>query len=192
MSHINNIFAVGHRSAAALFVGVLFASGSAVGQTIRYAPDFSLRSSIFEQVLSDRESEEARRTAPGGRTHLRRRVVAYHTREAPGTVVIDTPNTVLYYFLGGGKAISYGIGVGREGFTWSGVQAIARKAQWPDWIPPAEMLERQPYLPRFMAGGPGNPLGAAPSISATPCIASTAPMRLKLSANTYQADVSAC
>ena len=62
--------------------------------------------------------------------------------------------------LGGGKAISYGIGVGRDGFTWSGVQAIARKAEWPDWIPPAEMIQRQPYLPRFMAGGPGNPLGA--------------------------------
>ena len=62
--------------------------------------------------------------------------------------------------LGGGKAIRYGIGVGREGFTWSGVKAIERKAEWPDWIPPAEMLQRQPYLPRFMAGGPGNPLGA--------------------------------
>jgi lipoprotein-anchoring transpeptidase ErfK/SrfK len=62
--------------------------------------------------------------------------------------------------LGGGKAIRYGIGVGREGFTWSGVKAIERKAEWPDWIPPTEMLQRQPYLPRFMAGGPGNPLGA--------------------------------
>ena len=80
--------------------------------------------------------------------------------KTPGTVIIDTPNTQLYYVLGGGKAISYGIGVGRDGFTWSGVQAIARKAEWPDWIPPAEMIQRQPYLPRFMAGGPGNPLGA--------------------------------
>ena len=91
---------------------------------------------------------------------LHRHVVDYSTREAPGTIVIDTPNTYLYYVVGGGKAIRYGIGVGREGFTWSGVKAVERKAEWPDWIPPAEMLQRQPYLPRFMAGGPGNPLGA--------------------------------
>jgi lipoprotein-anchoring transpeptidase ErfK/SrfK len=74
--------------------------------------------------------------------------------------VIDTPHTYLYYVLGGGRAIRYGIGVGREGFTWSGTQTIARKAEWPDWTPPAEMIARQPYLPRFMAGGPSNPLGA--------------------------------
>ena len=91
---------------------------------------------------------------------LRRAVVAYDTREAPGTVVIDTGNTALYYVLGQGRAIRYGVGVGREGFTWSGVQTISRKAEWPDWHPPAEMIARQPYLPRFMAGGPGNPLGA--------------------------------
>jgi len=92
---------------------------------------------------------------------LQRRVVAYDTREQPGTIVIDTGNTALYYVLGGGRAIRYGVGVGREGFTWSGVQTISRKAEWPDWTPPAEMIARQPYLPRFVAGGPGNPLGAA-------------------------------
>jgi lipoprotein-anchoring transpeptidase ErfK/SrfK len=92
--------------------------------------------------------------------HLRRQVVNYPTREAPGTIVVDTPNTYLYYVLGGGKAVRYGIGVGREGFTWSGVRAIERKAEWPDWVPPPEMIQRQPYLPRFMAGGEGNPLGA--------------------------------
>jgi lipoprotein-anchoring transpeptidase ErfK/SrfK len=91
---------------------------------------------------------------------LRRQVVAYQTHEAPGTVIIDTPNTRLFYVLGGGRAISYGIGVGRDGFTWSGVQSVTRKAEWPDWTPPEEMLQRQPYLPRFMAGGPGKPLGA--------------------------------
>ena len=91
---------------------------------------------------------------------LRRQVVAYATNEAPGTIVIDTPHTFLYFVLGSGKAIRYGIGVGREGFTWSGVKQVARKAEWPDWIPPQEMIARQPYLPRFMAGGPGNPLGA--------------------------------
>ena len=83
-----------------------------------------------------------------------------NTREAPGTVIIDTGNTALYYVLGQGRAIRYGVGVGREGFTWSGTQTITRKAEWPDWHPPAEMIARQPYLPRFMAGGPGNPLGA--------------------------------
>ncbi|MBI2716655.1 MAG: L,D-transpeptidase [Rhizobiales bacterium] len=91
---------------------------------------------------------------------LQRQVVAYATNEAPGTIVIDTPNTVLYYVLGGGKAIRYGIGVGRQGFTWSGVQQVARKAEWPDWYPPSDMIARQPYLPRMTAGGPGNPLGA--------------------------------
>jgi lipoprotein-anchoring transpeptidase ErfK/SrfK len=91
---------------------------------------------------------------------LRRAVVAFDTSEAPGTVVIDTGNTALYFVLGQGRAIRYGVGVGREGFTWSGVQTISRKAEWPDWHPPAQMIARQPYLPRFMAGGPGNPLGA--------------------------------
>jgi lipoprotein-anchoring transpeptidase ErfK/SrfK len=91
---------------------------------------------------------------------LRRQVVEYPTREAAGTVIVDTPHTYLYYVLGNGKAIRYGIGVGREGFTWSGIQTVSRKAEWPDWTPPPEMVERQPYLPRFMAGGPQNPLGA--------------------------------
>jgi lipoprotein-anchoring transpeptidase ErfK/SrfK len=91
---------------------------------------------------------------------LRRQIVSYATREAAGTVIIDTPNTYLYFMLGGGQAIRYGIGVGRDGFTWSGVQSVTRKAEWPDWTPPPEMIARQPYLPRHMAGGPGNPLGA--------------------------------
>ena len=91
---------------------------------------------------------------------LQRQVVDYATREAPGTIIVDTPNTYLYLVLGNGKAMRYGIGVGREGFTWSGVKQVSRKAEWPDWHPPAEMIERQPYLPRFTAGGPGNPLGA--------------------------------
>jgi len=91
---------------------------------------------------------------------LRRQQVNYPTTEAPGTIVVDTPNTYLYFVLGGGKAIRYGIGVGRDGFTWSGAKTIERKSEWPDWLPPADMLQRQPYLPRFMAGGPGNPLGA--------------------------------
>jgi lipoprotein-anchoring transpeptidase ErfK/SrfK len=91
---------------------------------------------------------------------LRRQVVNYATREAPGTIIIDTPNTYLYLVMGNGQAMRYGIGVGRDGFTWSGTQSITKKAEWPDWTPPPEMIARQPYLPRQMAGGPGNPLGA--------------------------------
>ena len=91
---------------------------------------------------------------------LHRQIVNYSTSEAPGTIIVDTPNTYLYFVLGGGKAVRYGSGVGRDGFTWSGTKTIERKSEWPDWLPPAEMLQRQPYLPRFMAGGPGNPLGA--------------------------------
>jgi len=94
------------------------------------------------------------------RADLRRRLVDYRGSEAPGTIIIDTPNTYLYLVLSGGKAIRYGIGVGREGFTWSGVKVVERKAEWPDWTPPPEMIERSPYLPRFTAGGEGNPLGA--------------------------------
>ena len=91
---------------------------------------------------------------------LRRQIVDYWTKEPAGTVIIDTPNTYLYLVLGGGNAMRYGIGVGREGFTWAGQQRISKVAEWPDWTPPKEMIERQPYLPRFMAGGPSNPLGA--------------------------------
>jgi lipoprotein-anchoring transpeptidase ErfK/SrfK len=91
---------------------------------------------------------------------LRRQVVPYSGNEAPGTIVIDTGHTFLYLTLGDGKALRYGIGVGREGFTWSGVETISRTAEWPDWIPPKEMVARQPYLPRWVGGGPGNPLGA--------------------------------
>ena len=91
---------------------------------------------------------------------LRRQVVDYPTGEPAGTIVIDTSHAFLYLTLGGGKAMRYGIGVGRQGFTWSGTETIMRKAEWPDWYPPAEMVARQPYLPRFVAGGPGNPLGA--------------------------------
>ena len=110
-----------------------------------------------DAAVTDDEGDGSSGVVP---ERLRRAVVAFETREAPGTVVIDTGNTTLYYVLGQGRAVRYGVGVGREGFTWSGTQTISRKAEWPDWHPPAEMIARQPYLPRFMAGGPGNPLGA--------------------------------
>ncbi len=89
-----------------------------------------------------------------------RRVVFYRTTEPVGTIIVETRERMLYLVLPENRAMRYGIGVGRDGFRWKGLQKIARKAEWPDWRPPAEMIERQPYLPRFMAGGPGNPLGA--------------------------------
>ncbi|OIQ65440.1 putative L,D-transpeptidase ErfK/SrfK precursor [mine drainage metagenome] len=96
----------------------------------------------------------------GGSGPIPRTVVSAPGRFAPGTIYINTAERRLYLILGNGEALRYGIGVGRDGFTWTGVQKISRKAEWPDWHPPTEMIERQPYLPRQMAGGPGNPLGA--------------------------------
>jgi len=86
--------------------------------------------------------------------------VDYDGSERAGTIVIDSENKFLYLVQGGGRALRYGIGVGRPGFTWAGVKAISRKAEWPDWTPPGEMLARRPDLPRHMDGGPANPLGA--------------------------------
>jgi lipoprotein-anchoring transpeptidase ErfK/SrfK len=91
---------------------------------------------------------------------LRRQMVFFRTTETAGTIVVHTQERFLYLVQGNNRAIRYGIGVGREGFQWTGLKRIDRKAEWPDWVPPPEMIERQPYLPRFMAGGPGNPMGA--------------------------------
>ena len=92
--------------------------------------------------------------------NLQRQVVFFRTSEAPGTIVVHTSERFLYVVQGNGRALRYGIGVGRDGFQWQGLLKISRKQEWPDWTPPPEMIERQPYLPRFMAGGPGNPMGA--------------------------------
>ena len=179
MSNISK--ALRHTTAAAMLV-VGLGTTAAIADPLGFAAPSNPFGTIFEQVLRDRGSLDGRGTlAPPSSLrqqsvarpaqedadeaadlapNLRRQVVDYPTREAPGTIVIDTPHTYLYYVLGGGRALRYGIGVGREGFTWSGTQTIARKAEWPDWNPPPEMIARQPYLPRFMAGGPSNPLGA--------------------------------
>jgi lipoprotein-anchoring transpeptidase ErfK/SrfK len=139
---------------AAAFLAPAFMAPRALAQVLSYAP-----------AASAFPSEDAALALPEDQSsavpeRLRRAVVAFNTSEAPGTIIIDTGHTALYYVLGQGRAVRYGVGVGRDGFTWSGVQTISRKAEWPDWHPPAEMIARQPYLPRFMAGGPGNPLGA--------------------------------
>jgi lipoprotein-anchoring transpeptidase ErfK/SrfK len=91
---------------------------------------------------------------------LRKQMVFFRTSEPPGTIIVQTSERYLYLVQGNNRALRYGIGVGREGFQWQGLLKISRKAEWPDWVPPPEMIQRQPYLPRFMAGGPGNPLGA--------------------------------
>jgi lipoprotein-anchoring transpeptidase ErfK/SrfK len=88
------------------------------------------------------------------------REIAYTGKEPAGTILVDTPNHFLYLVEEGGHARRYGIGVGRPGFTWSGAHKVTAKKEWPDWVPPEEMLQRQPELPRYMPGGPGNPLGA--------------------------------
>ena len=118
-------------------------------------PDDDSLASLRLDSAPEVESENTQLPA-----RLQRQIVRFPSHEAPGTIIVDTANTFLYYILGNGKAIRYGIGVGREGFTWSGVKTVARKAEWPDWYPPAQMIVRQPYLPRMVAGGPGNPLGA--------------------------------
>lgn len=89
-----------------------------------------------------------------------RQVVDYDGGQRPGTIVVDTPSKFLYLVQPGGRAIRYGIGVGRPGFAWSGLKTISQKREWPDWTPPAEMMRRRPDLPSHMAGGPANPLGA--------------------------------
>jgi lipoprotein-anchoring transpeptidase ErfK/SrfK len=89
-----------------------------------------------------------------------RSTVSFVSNERPGTIIINTSERRLYYVLGDGRALRYGIGVGRDGFTWRGVKAVTSKKEWPDWTPPAQMLQRRPDLPRHMPGGPENPLGA--------------------------------
>ncbi len=160
MAHLSRHRTLTSRAASALILAAaLLAATGASAQVLGYAAAPASAFPSDGMALNAPDDEDA---APSTAMpeRLRRAVVAYDTREAPGTVVIDTGNTTLYYVLGQNRAIRYGVGVGREGFTWSGVQTISRKAEWPDWHPPTEMIARQPYLPRFMAGGPGNPLGA--------------------------------
>ena len=142
-------------------------AGSAPATDPRYGPpDAMLRppgeiDPVRRQAIAALPPEEQPEAQPKELPpNLRRQLVDHVTKEPAGTLIIDTPNTYLYLVLGHGKAMRYGIGVGREGFTWSGVERVSKMTEWPDWYPPTEMIERQPYLPRMMAGGPGNPLGA--------------------------------
>ena len=140
-----------------------FVAASAISTTAASANPFNPFEALFgphREPVTAPAYANPQDDAADPRSELQRQIVNYRTSEAPGTIIIDTPNTYLYLVMGGGKAMRYGIGVGREGFTWSGVKTIERKAEWPDWTPPPEMIQRQPYLPRFVAGGPSNPLGA--------------------------------
>ena len=159
------------RIAVPALAATILCSASAFAEPLAMTDPDPLPGSIFQQIFrdpgpgaytpqaepQDAVTDEAPSVTP---EQFRRAIIAYNTIEPPGTIVIDTPHTYLYYVLGGGRAIRYGIGVGRDGFRWAGVQTVARKQEWPDWHPPVEMIARQPYLPRFMAGGPANPLGA--------------------------------
>ena len=142
---------------SAFFAGALIAATTMAFDWAVAAP---LGLTMF--MRADQMAPVEEQTEQGYETpsQFKRQVVAYHGSEAPGTIIIDTANTFLYLTTGNGRAIRYGIGVGRDGFRWSGVQHITKKAEWPDWTPPSEMIARQPYLPRFMAGGATNPLGA--------------------------------
>jgi lipoprotein-anchoring transpeptidase ErfK/SrfK len=170
---------------AALLIGVAWQDGQARAQY--YSPQSSAQPMVGQQyglrplMPIEAEPNVTGRLGSNPRSHMvalqpnprpgagpakelpprfRRTLVNYQTKEPSGTIIIDTANTYLYLVLGNGKALRYGIGVGREGFTWAGVEKVSRMTTWPEWRPPKEMIDRQPYLPRFMAGGPGNPLGA--------------------------------
>src|SRR5580692_8558318 len=162
--HFSTVERIMSASRRRLTSAIIFASvltipvAPAFAQALAYMPGDS-DSAAFPQYAPQQPGDVAPSSdelpAP-----LRRQMVAYDTNEPAGTIIIDTAHTFLYLTLGNGQALRYGIGVGREGFTWSGTETITRKAEWPDWIPPAEMVARQPYLPRWVGGGPGNPLGA--------------------------------
>jgi len=127
-------------SLAALAAMAALTCGSAQAQRLAYsAPVQSRVAPAHPNFDADIGNEDAT-LAP----RLQRQVVDYPSRDAAGTIIVDTAHTYLYFVLGHGKALRYGIGVGREGFTWSGVKSVQRKAEWPDWFPPAEMIARQP------------------------------------------------
>jgi lipoprotein-anchoring transpeptidase ErfK/SrfK len=137
--------------AAALALGGLLAvAPAAMAQQAPLDPKYDLERPGFVPDPTEEQLLPEYRPQP----------VYFRSNEPPGTIVVETDQRFLYLVQDNKTAIRYGIGVGREGFQWSGLLKITRKQEWPDWRPPPEMIKRQPYLPRFMAGGPGNPLGA--------------------------------
>ena len=150
------------------FIEFLFGEGPSQGgryqQQPGYQPSYEPRRTLLppmgaEQAMR-RQEDVSEPVRPAFDPKYEKQLVEYHGKESPGTIIVDTPNKFLFLVQGDGKALRYGIGVGRPGFTWSGVKQISAKKEWPDWTPPPEMLVRRPDLPRHMEGGPQNPLGA--------------------------------
>jgi lipoprotein-anchoring transpeptidase ErfK/SrfK len=136
------------------FRHLIWITVAAIGLSLSVAPGFAQQPDRGDEpgMIPDDSVELA--------PEYQKQMVYYRSTEAPGTIIISTAERHLYLIQGNGRALRYGIGVGRDGFQWQGMVSITKKAEWPDWTPPPEMIVRQPYLPRFMAGGPGNPLGA--------------------------------
>ena len=141
------------------FLEFLFGGGRAMRAAPNDPAGYQQAAPSWQQARGEpaERSEWSRRASD---PRFNRQVVDYSGGEKPGTIIIDTRERLLYLVADGGKAIRYGIGVGRPGFAWSGVKEVSMKREWPDWTPPDEMLRRRPDLPRYMAGGPENPLGA--------------------------------
>ena len=147
------------------FIEFLFGDGPGQGERYQQQPAYQQQPSYQPQgsMLPQAMPQQEEANDPAQHRFdpkFEKQVVDYHGKESPGTIVIDTPNKFLFLVQGDGRALRYGIGVGRPGFTWSGVKQISAKKEWPDWTPPPEMLVRRPDLPRHMEGGPQNPLGA--------------------------------
>ena len=143
------------------FIEFLFGDGQNQGGRYQQQPAYQQQPSYQPQpsLLPQQEEASDPRQRPFD-PRFEKQLVDYHGKESAGTIVVDTPNKFLFLVQGDGKALRYGIGVGKPGFTWSGIKTISAKKEWPDWTPPAEMLVRRPDLPRHMEGGPANPLGA--------------------------------
>jgi lipoprotein-anchoring transpeptidase ErfK/SrfK len=122
------------------------------------APGAAQANDIYDVIFG--RNVKANTSTRSGMSAIPREIVPYAGREAAGTIIVNAPERRLYLVLGDGTALRYGVGVGRPGFEWGGVQRISRKAEWPAWTPPPQMLRRRPDLPRYMPGGPDNPLGA--------------------------------
>jgi lipoprotein-anchoring transpeptidase ErfK/SrfK len=152
------------------FIEFLFGDGQNQGERYRQQPAYQQQPSYGSQrpLFPQTEPQQGLRQQegvgepahPAFDPKFEKQFVEYHGKESAGTIVVDTPNKFLFLIQGDGKALRYGIGVGRPGFTWSGVKQVSAKKEWPAWTPPAEMLTRRPDLPRHMEGGPQNPLGA--------------------------------
>jgi lipoprotein-anchoring transpeptidase ErfK/SrfK len=143
------------------FIEFLFGDAGAQGERYQQQPAYEqqpayqTRGPMLPQQFTPQQD-----AAPAFDPKFEKQLVDYHGKERAGTIVIDTPSKFLFLVQGDGKALRYGIGVGKPGFTWSGIKTISAKKEWPDWTPPPEMLVRRPDLPRHMEGGPQNPLGA--------------------------------